>query len=1015
MRTCFLLTACLAITGASAQDLFVKGTLQVDENGQPALPWVTSFDQYRINAAQLKDFLATVPLHDVQGLTRFKVMELPTPDGKTVRVKIAESPVMVPSEAARINVKTYKIWGIDDRFMHGRVDFGINGFHGLMNSSKGTFVIDPPKVGDQKSIVTYYRRDNFQPKGMVCYTRATSSFIESLMLSPGEPMMPFASGTSLKTYRLVINGTGEYTNFFGSVAAAEAAMVTTVNRQNQVYEVDFSLKMIIVRGKAYPDPATDPFTGNNVFTMLGENQTVCDADIGDANYDVGHVVTTGAGGVAGGIPVVGITGEKAKGATGWDSPQGDDFDIDYVAHELGHQFGGEHTFFDCGGGNAGDSAFEPGSATTIMGYAGICGPGFDIQPHSDAYFHSFNVDQINVWRNDSRSGGSEAANGNAIPVVSAGLDCIVPLNTPLKLRGVATDANNDPITYLWEQFDNGFGGNPTPIYRSINPVPNPNRFLPKLATVLSGGTDVWEPAVTADRIANMRLIVRDNRAGGGAYATDDMKLSFTGAQFRVLSPNTNISVNGGSNLNVTWDVGGTAGTAKVNILLSTDGGLSYGNDTATMLLANTNNDGAASVFVPNVNTTSARIIVEGAANVFYDISDTTFRIIPINQPPLEDLSFAVSEVVGGFAVNATVSIVSGAIGQADVALSSNSTKLLPPATVAIPNGQTNKTFSVNTASSTTEVLATMTATLGTNTRTASITIVPSVRLESVTVTPQVIGGGANALGRVNLRNICPPGGAVINLSDGGATDVTVPAYVIIAGNTNGNIFTVLTRAVVTTVNRTITASLGSTSVTYPITLVPFNIISISTPSGVVGGIAISTTITMNAAAPSGGLVLNRNYLVNNGVTVNVPANVTVPAGATAVTFGVATGGVDTKANVKYGYAYTVTGSQARTNWIAVLPADLSFLTINPRVVNGGSSTTGTLVANGKAGSNFVVNLTSSGPEVIVPATATIASQQNSGTFSIGTTNPPVSVTRIVTATRNGRTRTATVVIIKISG
>ncbi|MEQ1935163.1 MAG: reprolysin-like metallopeptidase, partial [Fimbriimonadaceae bacterium] len=481
MRTCLLLTACLAITGASAQDLFIRSAFQVDENGHPALPWVTSYDQFRINAAQLKDFLATVPLHDVRGLTRFKVMELPTPDGKTVRVKIAESPIMVPSEAARVKIKTYKIWGLDDPYMSGRLDYGINGFHGLVHSSKGAFVIDPPKTGDVNRIITYYRHDNFQPSGMTCFTRA-SALTRAGIGSQG--VRAFASGTSLKTYRLAINGTGEYTNFFGSVATAEAAMATTVNRQNQVYEVDFSLTMTIVRVRAYPDLNTDPFTGTDVFTMLGENQTVCDTDIGDANYDVGHAVTTGAGGVAGGIPVVGISGEKAKGATGWDVPQGDDFDIDYVAHELGHQFGGEHTFFDCGGGNAGDSAYEPGSATTIMGYAGICGAAFNVQPHSDAYFHSFNVDQINVWRNDSRSGGTETPNGNLLPIVSAGPDVTVPLNTPIKLRGIASDANNDPITYCWEQFDNGFGGNPTPIYRSLNPNPSPNRFLPKLATVI---------------------------------------------------------------------------------------------------------------------------------------------------------------------------------------------------------------------------------------------------------------------------------------------------------------------------------------------------------------------------------------------------------------------------------------------------------------------------------------------------------------------------------------------------
>ncbi|MEQ1822380.1 MAG: reprolysin-like metallopeptidase [Fimbriimonadaceae bacterium] len=1010
MRTCILLTACLAITGASAQDIFVRSAFQVDESGHPALPWVTSYDQYKINAAQLKDFLATVPLHDVRGLTRFKVMELPTPDGKTVRVKIAESPIMSSREAARINIKTFKVWGIDDPFMSGRLDYGVNGFHGLVYSSKGAFVIDPPKIGDVSKVVTYYRADNYHPKGMTCFTRPASPLERIGRGSSGVQIL--ASGTSLKTYRLAMNATGEYTAFFGSIPTAEAAMATTINRLNQVYEVDFSLTMSAIRIKAYQGADSDPYTGTDVFAMLQENQNVCDSDIGDANYDVGHVMTTGSGGVAGGIPVVGITGQKAKGATGWDHPFDDEFDIDYVAHELGHQFGGEHTFFDCGGGNAGDSAYEPGSATTIMGYAGICGAASNIQPHSDPYFHAFNQEQINVWRNNAGSGGSETANGNALPTANAGLDVTVPQSTPMKLRGVGTDANNDPLTYCWEQYDNGFGGNPTPIFRSVNPSPNKNRFLPKLATVLSGGTDKWEPLITSDRIANFRLTVRDNRPGGGAYAFDDMKVTVSGAPFKVTSPNTNITANGGGALNVTWDVGGSGGTAKVNILLSTDGGSSYENDTATVLLAGTNNDGAATVTLPNVNTTSARIIVEGASNVFYDISDSVFKIIPINQPPLDSVAFATGQVVGGFSINGTVTLSSGAIGQADVALSSNSPKLLPPATATVANGQTVGNFSANTATTTSEVIATLTATLGSSTRTASITIVPSVQLDSVTVTPQIIGGGANAIGRVNLRNICPPGGAVINLSDGGATDVTVPQYVIIAGNTMGNTFTVLTKAVAANTNRTITASLGTTSVTFPITLVPFNIVSIATPSGIVGGNAISTTITMNAPAPSGGLTLNRNYLVNNGVAVNAPANVVVPAGSASVTFNVGTAGVAEKTNVKYGYTYAITGSQIKSTWISILPADLQFLTITPRTVEGNTSTTGTVVANGKAAAGFVVNLSSNGPEVIVPATVTIPAQQNSATFTVQTTNPANSVTRIVTATRNGRTRTATVVVVR---
>lgn len=1006
MRNWLFVLASIAVTGASASEVFTRSVIPVSDANLPALPWVQSYETFRIDKEQLTQFLGSTPL-ETPGFKKFSVISLPTPNGHLARFKIAESPILSNELAQRVQIKTYKIYGIDDKYASGRLDWSINGFHGIVTGPNGSYIIDPPKLGNRDSVVAYYRRDNWMPKNSFqCLTQDNGG------AALGGRVGAFSSngwgnigaleaigGDTLKTYRLAMNATGEYTAFYGGVTQAEAGITTSINRMNQVYDTDAAIRYNLMYIKAWPDGNTDPYTNEDGFTMLGENQAETDASVGDPNYDMGHVFSTGGGGVAS-INSVGVSGRKAQGVTGLPAPIGDDFDIDFVAHEMGHQWGGRHTFADCQGNGEAGHNFEPGSGTTIMAYAGICGAD-NVQPHSDPYFHVHNLQQITDWRNNAQSGGTAASNGNSIPTADAGADFTIPQSTPFKLTGVATDANNDPVTYCWEQYDQGTNAH----YRSLNPSTSPTRFLPKLATVLAGGTDRWEPFMTADKTLTFRLSVRDNRPGGGGTAKDEMKLNIAGAAFTVTAPNGATSWNGGSQQTVTWNAGGGT-AANVNIYLSADGGTSYGTGGATLLLANTPNDGSQQINVPQVSTTTGRIIVEAAGNIYYNVSQGNITITPTQVPVLTNLTLMNASVVGGFSTQGTVTIDFAGGGAQTVTTSSNNANATTTGSVTIPAGQLSANFAINTLPVQTDQSATISATLRTVTKTAILQITRDVGPEEIWVTPNVIGGGARAIGTVRLTRPAPLGGVVVSMTDNGPELAVNPNVIVASGYQQQN-FTVITYAVNASVVRQITGTRAGLTATASVTIVPFQVAAFTiAPSGVVCGNDATGTVTLNAPAPEGGITVN---LADNSEVINSPDTVTVPLGATSVSFPIST--LTTSVQLQRQVTLTYK-TQKMTRNLTVLTADIASLTVAPQTIKGGTSATATITLNGNAGSNFVVNCSASGPEVIVPSTVTVNYGQKTKTFTVNTTPVNNGRTRIITITRNGRTRTFAVVITK---
>ncbi len=617
---------------------------------------------YRVSVNELKNVLSAAPTEEQMNLRSSQaIIELPLPDGSIQRFRLVEASIMAPELAAQFpNIKTYNIEGIDDPRANGKLDWNDFGFHGMIRKPSGDIFIDPYSRGNVSDYISYYTAD-FQKEAQHVIpevgVRTNNNNTEGKKKDAsgaviGKPQAMICSGSNLRKYRLALACTGEYAKAATGKTAPTtneilSVVTTTVNRVDGIYETEAAIRLVLVANETtilYGNPSTDPFDGNNdAGTLIDESQSVITSKIGSANFDIGHTFSTGGGGLAS-LGCVCTNGTKASGITGSSKPVGDAYDVDYVAHEVGHQFGGNHTFAantsNCGGGtgNSG-TAVEPGSGITIMAYAGICGTTNDIVPHSIAYFHTISFDEIMAYSNTDNGNDCpvKTSTGNSPPSVTVPTTLTIPFSTPFTLTGSATDPDGDSLTYSWEEIDSNYGhdwnSGTKPFFRSYDPVTSPSRTFPLPSIVLAGPTAYkttkgeYLPSTTQS--LTFRLTARDNKMGGGGvcYAKTSVTVANAGP-FQVSYPSaTNIKWPGASKQTVTWDVNKTnaapVNCANVNILISLDNGATY-----SVVLANTANDGTQEIDVPQVpvTKTTCRVKVEAVGNVFFDISDNNFTI-----------------------------------------------------------------------------------------------------------------------------------------------------------------------------------------------------------------------------------------------------------------------------------------------------------------------------------------------------------------------------------------------------
>ncbi len=534
------------------------------------------------------------------------------------------------------NIKSYAGQGVEDPTARIRFSISPLGLQSMRLSANSEASFIEPYTNDLTQYTVYKRSD--KTADFSDFECEVKNAADKKIAGVSNNAMKNADDAILRTYRLAVSATGEYTQYHGGTKAlALAAINTTMTRVNGIYESDFNVTMVLIANTddvIYTSTSSDPYasTTSNYNSAL---QSTLTSVIGESNYDIGHLVANlQNNGNAGCIGCVCVNNQKGSGWTSHTVPEGDNFDVDYVAHEMGHQFGGNHTFTFSNEGTG--VQMEPGSGSTIMGYAGITG-STDVQAHSDPYFHAVSIEQITDYIK-STSCQTNTSTGNAVPVVNAGPNYTIPKGTPFVLDGTATDANSgDALTYCWEQFNSGSPTTTNPsvnntsgtAFRSYNPTTDSKRYFPRLSTVKTGATSwQWEAVPNVARSFTFRLTVRDNVAGGGNNNSDDTAITVnsTAGPFVVNSPNTNVTWNAGTTQTVTWNVAGTTGNgvnaANVDIFLSTDGGDTYPITLATGLP----NDGSHDILVPNNQGSQNRIMVKGSNHVFFDISNSNFTI-----------------------------------------------------------------------------------------------------------------------------------------------------------------------------------------------------------------------------------------------------------------------------------------------------------------------------------------------------------------------------------------------------
>ncbi len=995
---------------------------------------LNSYRVYQLNAAELRTKMFALSTDPANG----EVMSFPMPDGTFRAYKVWQTPMMPDRLAARYpNIRTFTAVAVDDAHATAKLDMTELGFHAAFFSGDEMSLIDPYDNLNDGYYIVHDKKEENRPMSqrMICEVKGENDLgpagapmhtmqsklpatdlgslkIPAAGLYSGNPTVDkdvlahemaavTINGAVKRQYDLALSANHFYcqaaTGFTTpTIGQCFSAMTTTMNRVNGVYNREIAVQLNfcanedtliwpIVTGSIN---GTDPFDApinSDAPTCLTTNQSVVDLRIGTTNYDIGHVFTTGAGGLAS-VGIVCNSSFKAQGVTGSSAPVGDPFDIDYVCHEMGHQFGSSHTFNNnvdnaCTGNASSSHAYEPGSGATIMDYAGICSPD-NLQNNSSPYFSGNSLEQIQA--HISGSGGSCATTSTSghvvatVPAFTATYN--IPYKTPFELSGpTATgDALDTAITYGWWQWNLGDFGqrlNQTyrfgPIFRSYQPVYNHNRVFPRESTVVRNQTsNSGEKMADTARYLTFKTVVRNVYNGYGAFRIPDDSIHInvltTGAPnayagFRVTSQaTTGIVYTGGTTQTINWNVVNTTtapiSCANVTIYMSEDSGYTWPHTIGTFA-----NTGSASVTVPNpsASTSRARFKVKGTGNIFFAINPVPFTVNP---------GAVTAPITGTFTVCAGATTTLSDATPAGTWSSSNTAIATVGTSSGIVTGVSGGTATITytAASGPVTAVVTVTALPAPAAITGSSTVCVSLTTPLADATP----GGAWSSSNTAVATVNSSG--VVTGISAGTANITYTVTNVCGSGTAVKTMTVSAPTAVSPITGTLSVCQGNTTA-----------LSDATPGGAwsstntaVGTISAAGVVTGIAAGTT-----TISYAITAGCTSAATAVVTVNALPVATTSPSGTVSICTGGNV------TVTASP--------ITAGFTYQWQNSSVnIPGATSTSYTASAAGSyrvlvtstagcTGTSAVVTVTVSGSSTVTPSVTVSASPGTNICSSVG--------------------------------
>lgn len=627
------------------------------KNDVPVITNATKAQWLELDYSRIEALLYQSPQ---ENLTKNKIskniIKLPFHDGSFKEFYIVESSVMQAKLQAKYpHLRSYKGYCKSDPGINVRLNINGRNLHAAIHGTAGVHYIDEVNgkyIAYDVHSVTYDMDPNIPLCGVQDEHQNLGAHEDLVTrnITSGETI-------SFRTYRLAISCTGEYGSWKGSVERVLEDMVTGVNRMNQIFENELSMRLILVNDNdkiLFFDRDTDPYTNTaNGGAMISVNTATINNRIGSNAYDLGHVYSTSCN--VGGIAALSsmCTAIKGNGCTCHYRN-----DIDYMAahvtsHEIGHQMSAQHTFNFCRGDNESlGNGFEPGSGSTIMSYGGLCGNN-NVVPVGDDYYHNASLGQI---YNHLRDGGTadgcamKEETDNFAPEIS--LDYpnkfSIPTKTYFVLKGSATDANNDPLTYVWEQMNAGPRsalGSPmgnAPNFRSFPPSPNPERFFVQPKYILAGVGDKNEVLPRESKTMEFNFVVRDNHMGGGTAVWEGIRFDVVpdadGKEFKITNFDAPKEIFPGMTDTIKWEVAHTAKSpincSTVDLYYYAGGSSDFSTDKWILLKKDLPNTGSAEFQFPNVVQSKVRLILKASNSIFFTINKRNLEIQEPSDPTL---------------------------------------------------------------------------------------------------------------------------------------------------------------------------------------------------------------------------------------------------------------------------------------------------------------------------------------------------------------------------------------------